>query len=181
MRPPRRLSSLWRPCRTFKLQQLITIPSRALPVWRRLYQRFKLEPFPATVGPDVGKTIIPITDADTLLRENRAVQETNTAPAGDDTEFTILTVPGGKRWTVYDIDVSFTSGDNTIKQFLVGDTSRNLNVILVAFTPAAGKQEFLPVPIKLEEGDTIKARTTGTGGAATVMESTAWIDEEDAF
>jgi len=160
---------------------IATIPSRQLAVWRRLYTRYTLEPAPASVSPDVSKTIQPVTQADDLLREPRGFEGTETAPAGDNTNFVVATVPDGKRWTLQSIDIRRTTGDNTMSRFLLGDTSRGLAILILLFTAGTSQQLRLEQPYRLDQGDTIRVLTDGAGVSASDFRAQLWIEEEDAF
>jgi len=103
-----------------------TIPSRALTVWRRLYTRYSLEPFPASVSPDVSKTIQPITDADELLRVP-AVDITTTGSLTTG-EQVARTVPEPQRWKLYSWDVNRASGDRLVEGISLGDGSQSVRI-----------------------------------------------------
>ena len=136
----------------------VTIPSRAIGVWRRLYSRYSLEPYPASVAPDVSKTIQPVTQADELLRESQVRSETSLIIV--DTVL-VVTVPTGERWKLYHLRADRTGGDRNIDRILIGSTEASL--IVDDFT-AAGSRNFEPqTPYPMQEGWRILVR--GTGGA----------------
>lgn len=98
---------------------LDTIPSKRFDIWRRLYTRFLLEPAPASTGPDVGKTILPVTDADELLRVPRIdTTVTGTLTVG---LRPVRTVPDGERWRLHAMDIARGSGDRTITRVSLTD------------------------------------------------------------
>lgn len=99
------------------------IPSKRFEVWRRLYSRFLLEPFPAgRVGPDVSKTIIPVTQADELFKS--PVMQTVDMPNfnGEGTSFT---VPLDERWALMAYDIRRLTGNRDLFRVIVSDNGTN--------------------------------------------------------
>ena len=156
-----------------------TIPSRALEVWRRLYQRYSLEPLPASVVPDVSKTIVPTTDADALLLENGRLAQTSVFGAGAATFETIFTVDSDVREHIAVISILRTVGDNDWDQVLLRDDSRN-GSITIAFDAAQTAQAIF-LPVIMEARDNIRILLGGTGVAATTVVCSVWSGEEAAF
>jgi len=95
-----------------------TIPSKSIEVWRRLYARFNLEPGPASVSPDVSKTIQPVTDVDRLLTtpEVRMVGTVSFNGALD-----VLVVPEDEIWALGAYSIFRTSGDRVLTQIDIRD------------------------------------------------------------
>lgn len=88
------------------------IPSKRFDVWRRLYTRFLLEPLPAEgSSAGVSSVILPVTDADRLLRtpeiEIFQVSVTGTGLTA------FATVPAGRRWMINELRVARASGTMT--------------------------------------------------------------------
>ena len=135
----------------------LTIPSRSIGVWRRLYTRYSLEPYPASVAPDVAKTIQPVTNADDLLW--RPEIKTDTVEVSVST-IVVATVPTGERWTWYAFAGNVVGGDRDIDRVIVGDGSNSM--VLSEFTAVADRQELWPEPFTMLEGWTIQVR--GAGG-----------------
>ena len=156
-----------------------TIPSRALAVWRRLYTRYALEPGPASVGPDVLKTIIPVTQADLLLARHRGVvDETTVVGVG---AHLAHTVPQGLRRAVVTLLAVRTGGTWTLDLVNVIDVSEGATVRIS--TQAASDNLFLPAhsaPIVLEEGDqiSINIATHSVDGTCRLE---VWVIDEDLF
>lgn len=140
-------------------QGATAIPSRALEVWRRLYTRYALEPFPASVGPDVLKTIVPVTQADQLLQTPEIREATVTSSAGN--IVTYHTVPAGERWEVYGYELERLAGDRTADQALIRMT--NANMVINDFTAAAFDAFLAPQLWILPEGALMRARFTAAG------------------
>ena len=159
------------------LPRPLTIPSRALTVWRRLYQRYSLEPGPAGVGPDVSKTIVPITDADTLLRV--PVIQTATVEPVVNTMTAILTVPTGQRWTVTAWDVVRVDGDRTLSAIGPIDPA-GASMFLERFSGNTVATRLIEQPLTLDEGWGFAIRVEA---ATTDGDWTVWLMAlvEDAF
>ena len=138
-------------------QPILTIPSRALEVWRRLYSRYNLEPFPASVGPDVSKTIIPVTNADDLLW---APEVRNDLVEVGATTVVVATVPAGERWTWFASEGGLAAGDRNVDRLLIGDVAASM--ILSSFSAASSFQYPLPQGLTMLEGWRILVR--GIGG-----------------
>jgi len=125
-----------------------TIPSRALTVWRRLYTRYALEPFPATVSPDVSKTIQPITDADELLRIPAV--DITTTPSLTLGEQVGRTVPTPQRWKLYAWDVNRASGDRLVEGISLGDGTVSMRI--ASQTAAGTFIDRLGTPLLMDPG-----------------------------
>jgi len=157
-----------------------TIPSRELEVWRRLYERYSLEPGPASVSPDVSKTIMPITNADELLQRPRGVVGGNTP--GADGGITIATVPQGIRWRLQSLVVRRASGVFDFDRVILQDVVNNLDVIVDIF---ADETNFRVVPSLtgtpiMNPGDLIRTNITNFVSTGTIN-SHVWIVEETFF
>lgn len=153
--------------------QPTTIPSRALDVWRRLYTRFALEPYPASVGPDVLKTIVPVTDADVLLRTPAGQQADGDLTGSAGTYVAYFTVPTGRRWT--------------LKMFLrVATTAASLVVVSVGGVAigvslsSTSTEVQHGISLTLDQGDSIGMLASGNAGDSSRSLEILY-DEEDAF
>ena len=160
----------------------MTQPSKRFDIWRRLYTRFLIEPFPAEgASPAVSTLVTPITDADELLRQPTGFELTTQSPATDATPFTVAQVPAGRRWNLQTINVTRTTGDNTFSRIIIGDDSALVSVILEIFTGTNGRTLLLPSMIRMDEGDTVRVQMDGVGVAASNIRALLWLEEEDAF
>jgi len=161
--------------------ELLTIPSRNLEVWRRMYDRYSLEPRPATVVPDVSKTIVPTTDADALLVENGTRRVSTAFGAAIATFETVFTVPAATRLHVNVITLLRTVGDNDWDQVQLRDASQNF-AMAIDFTAAQSAQVFLlGNELILEATDEVRVLFGGTGVAATTVQCAIWSGIEAAF
>ena len=157
------------------------IPSRALEVWRRLYTRYALEPGPASVSPDVLKTIIPVTQADLLLARHRGLVE-DTELTGTGLGVVVHTVPQGIRRTFVTMRFSRLSGGTwTIDMISLNDVSEGAEVSLIP--QAASDNVFAAAwsaPIVAEQGDqvTVDVATHSVNGDGRLE---AWVIDEDLF
>lgn len=155
-----------------------SIPSRALDVWRRLYTRYTLEPGPATVSPDVSKTIVPVTQADLLLARHRAVAVT-TSPGGTG-DHVVHTVPVGIRRAFVTLRIARATGTFTFDLVQVTDISEATTVTIA---PQAQTDNFFldPQPglIELEAGDIVRVNIDAFTSGTIRMES--WVIDQDLF
>ena len=162
---------------------LHTIPSLDVEVWRRLYARYLLEPYPASVGPDVSKTIVPVTQADELKLVHGVLSSDDTYTAQQAVNIAAHTVPEGRRWSLYGLDANAQLvGDNQMDQFIIGDASNGFAAIFLDdFTATARHQYWLPQAIKLEPGDLIQVHLTGAGVDPGTLRTQVWVSDEALF
>lgn len=132
------------------MQQLITIPSRSLDVWRRLYTRFTLEPEPASVSPDVSKTIVPITNVDVLLQVVVPFNVTLDLDITLGLHVVGYTAPAGKRATILYARRGASTG-NTTMEIVVGGVTLILSPL---GTPEAFLGSTVALPLVIDQGDT---------------------------
>jgi len=152
-----------------------SIPSRALDVWRRLYTRFALEPFPASVGPDVLKTIVPVTQADELLKT--VIPTVGTLDLNTVGHVVLYTVPQGKRATLVSFNQeAITTGSANLQVVLGG------NVLELSPTSVGPNffGEYQSQPILMDAGDTVGVGGTNNAGDTTRRFS-CLVLEEDTF
>jgi len=151
----------------------VTQPAKRFDLWRRLYTRLGIEPFPASGGgPDVSTTIQPVTDADVLLRvpEFVGVEIDLTPTIG--TFIGGLVVPEGKVWIVKGIYREPSTGVTQIR--MLADKLMNYSVL-------GTNEEFVSLTdIRLNEGFSIGLITSGDAADGTIAIRAA-IEEEDVF
>lgn len=156
-----------------------TIPSRALEVWRRLYTRYLLEPFPASVSPDVSKTIVPVTQADDLLKKSLAFIGSATATATGDLE--LAAVPVGKRWTLDGVHVRRATGDSDADRVILRDASAGLDIIIDQFGDTSARTVEARVgTLVLEELDTVRINVS-LFVSSSLWLAHLWVTEQDLF
>ena len=155
---------------------LSLIPSKRFAVWSRLYERYRLEPFPAGGGTVVSKTIIPITDADALLKVPKLQRATKVITSA---EVSVFTVPAGERWEIYTWDWIQTTGDRVLNRASLISPD-GVNGVIFRDAGATSITERLPQPLPLDEGWQLVARTGG-GTTDGDWDVTLLTTVEDAF
>jgi len=158
-----------------------TIPSRQLEVWRRLYDRYSLEPRPASVVPDVSKTIVPTTDADALLLEHGASSNTNAFGAAISSFEAVYGVGAAVRQRVSVIAIARSAGDNQWDRVQLLDISRGVAINISLEVNQTSQVILIPSELVLEPSDQVRILFNGTGVAATTIVCTLWTAEETAF
>lgn len=150
-----------------------TIPSRALDVWRRLYTRYSLEPGPASVGPDVLKTIVPVTDADVLLRDPVTATATEDIQATIGTFVPYFTVPANRRWRIKNI---FRFGTTGQCAFMI-----SIDGVAILLKPTQTTPDSMSsIDFVLNPTDAIGLRTTGNA-ADSAIRADVFYEDEAAF
>jgi len=150
-----------------------SIPSRALTIWRRLYTRFSLEPEPASVSPDVLKTIIPVTDVDELLKNTLTGSTDGDLTGSAGSYVPVHTVPDGKRWTLRNVHREASTGTSAVWVNVAGG-----NGFLTA--NGTGEEVVTGLAIKMNQLDTVGLRASGNGADGAIRLNIIY-DEEDAF
>lgn len=155
----------------------MALPSKAFDIWRRLYNRFDIE-----VGvvegsaPEVGTSIIPVTQIDELLKQARAI----VSDVMDLTGAGSLTVPGftvpvGERWKLFRLWRSSTVGSSRIR--IVDPLNSD---IILTLSGTAEEIVNLGSDFTLEEGWVIGLQETNDAGdSAETLH--ALITSEEAF
>lgn len=149
--------------------------------YRRLYNKLRIKG--ASTSSAAPPHILPgvriVTSLDELLRVAKAVTFTTGDVAGGGV-IVGITVPQGKRWRLYAYRVSRTTGDHTITQVFVTDTSEGGSVLIQEETAGTSIFQVLPgSPIPMDEGDSLSILlATGASGTWTTL---CWVEEEDAF
>jgi len=159
----------------------MTQPARRFDLWRRLYTRFLIEPYPVEPGegPGILTEIVPVTSADELLKAygNRAGVSASYNANG---QVELIRVPDGERWTVYLIDIRRASGNRTFDRLLIADSSTGNATVFDDFTTTAEQWTQLRQPIVLEETDHLDINADA-GSTATVHNISVWVAVEAAF
>ena len=146
----------------------------------RLQTRLDLQQDPGAARTFLSPTIVPTTDADALLREY-GTQSANTASitAGSSNNIDLYTVPRGRRWRCYFLDVVRSSGDNTIDRIQVSDNVAG--TMIARFTAVSTFTLEFTQGIILDELQRLLVGVAGAGAGATVFTADMWVAEEDAF
>jgi len=147
-----------------------TIPSRALEIWRRLYTRFSLEPGPASVVPDVSKTIWPVTSVDPMLRRSRGNNPTLDLSVSAGSFVAAATVPDGQAWYLTTIGLRSTVGSTAAAMRISG--------VIVALSDLGTPASFHTLRHRLEAGDIIGAVAGGNAGDDTRVFQASWEEED---
>jgi len=152
----------------------MTQPARRFDLWRRLYNRFLIEPFPAeSAGPAVSTTVQPVTDADALLRVPTIQNATGDLEVAGGAHVAYFTVPAGKRWNLIWALRGATTGSS---QVTIAIAPAEMTLFGVGTVVAA--QSI--VGVRLDEGDSVGMAATNNAadGAITLQ---VLYEEEDAF
>lgn len=161
----------------FLVEMGAAIPSKAFDVWRKLYARFQLEPGPAIGStPEVGTSIIPVTQVDELLRfaalRKSALFDLS---GGGSLILPMLTVPSGERWRLGHMFRTSTVGGTRMAIIDPDGTHINLQ--------QSGTAERVYEPgfeLVLDEGWSLGMGETGNG-SDTAEQITAYVTIENAF
>lgn len=152
------------------VRQETTIPSRALEVWRRLYVRFSLEPGPASLVPDVSKTIWPVTSVDLNLRRSRGEAKNLDLSVAGGTFVAARTVPDGETWYLT------TIGQKSSVQGT--GPAMKLGTNVVEFSDDATGAVFITLRHQLNAGDAIGAMSSGDAGDNARGFFASWEEED---
>lgn len=134
--------------------------SRRFSLWTRLYQRMLLEPTTdARVTPMVSELVVPVLDADSILRTYLAGFETIDISVSTSTVVTAFTVPDGEEWKLITCVKPGTSSNSRVGVIMGGD---NVYVSL-----ASTSAQIIDLrEYTLSEGMLITMQGTGNGGDA---------------
>lgn len=149
------------------------LESKRFSLWTRLTQRFALEAQP-NMGPpvpSVATMIVPVTDADQLVKDPlaRASSENLTAGAGSYVPY--QTVPVNERWYVYFLRRGASTG-TTLITITYGGAGP------YSFTMADTAGSLLHLGgMRFAAGDTLGMVTTGNG-ADTAIPLSVWYERE---
>lgn len=138
----------------------MTQPARIFELWQRLYNRFSIEPVLSDTGPGVETTIVPITNADELLRVSVMEFADLDLQASAGGNVPAFTVPEGQRWILLSALVPGTTANS---QLYVGDGTLNQS-----WEPldTAQRRVSLEGFVIDENGGVVGMKTTGNAGDA---------------
>lgn len=149
---------------------LTTIPSRSITPWRRLRERFSLEPGPSTFVPDVGKTIVPVTSIDDALLYHKGETSVLDLTVSAGTFVVASTVPEGKRWHIkFVMHAAVTVGTWTLIQIF------GLNMQLHNQSTAAQFQH--EAHFSMEAGDKIGMRANADANDDAILFNILFAEE----
>ena len=122
-------------------------------LWNRLFTRFKTEDLEDDIA-TLLETVQPITNFDELTKEIKtdAVDLFVTPTTTPNMNYNIHTVPKGKRYKIYAIDIIRQYGDGTIDSVSVNDPDGDPIVIFWAAAAAGISTKLLNLAIPLDEG-----------------------------
>jgi len=152
------------------------IPSKEYEVYRRLYARYLLEPFPVEGSQAwVSPVIVPVTNADELLASSQIVAQAEDISASAGVYVPYFTVPAGRRWLLTGLHKPATTATTRV---LLRDTINNINLDISA--DQTGGENVLRLAMKMPAGWTVGLVTTGNAGdSARIL--TIMYDEQRDF
>lgn len=151
----------------------MTQPSKRFDVWRRLYQRFLIEPFPSDGDVGVSTIISPTTDADALLRTTLIAGYTLSLIGSAGTFVNAVTVPDDKLWVVKGLHRAATTAVSQVDMRLGGSGFH--------FSISATAELYIPInDIRLPEGGNIGMLATADAGDSAIN-LLAIYEEEEMF
>lgn len=138
------------------------IPSKRFDVWRRLYQRFLLEPSPAEASrAEVLTSIQPITDVDQIVADS-TIRSATFDLTGSSGTFMGFTVPAGERWRTGFIFREATTGNTHMRADLF-DEDNALSEMRLSLQGT--NEAFLDTRgLVLDEGERIGFNTSQNAG-----------------
>lgn len=158
----------------------LLIPSKEFELWRRLYGRFMLEPYPTDGSiAFVSSVIQPVTQIDELARS--IVLQVGTVSITADGTFYGLTVPAEERWRVRSISIGQSAGTWNHEEIRIRDASENELLQLLIYTAQNGTQPFQPGgELTLDQFDQIGAQISSQSVTGD-MRVAAWTEVERAY
>jgi hypothetical protein len=152
------------------------------PVFSRLYSRFRIEAgAPAfSKASLLAPVVVPITNMDALLAQSMVERQTTTiASTGNFT--TILTVPVGKRWQLYYIQLIQEGGTWNWDRERYHDTSLNVSFTVQSYASPVTSANFQPnTPWPMDQLDEYQI-DVGTFSSGGNIQVNALIVQEDAY
>jgi len=158
----------------------LTQPSKRFDIWRRLYTRFLIEPFPAEgASPAVSTLVTPITDADELLLDRGVNRKTEIVSATGEVD--IFTVAEDKRDNIIAIWLFQATGTFTFNAIIVKDAPSSANNMRIdSFTTTSERIFLPPAGFKMDSGWQLTVNVDVHSGAGNLF-TAVMVEEEDAF
>jgi len=152
----------------------LTQPSRIFDLWRRMYTRFAIEPFPAQVteSPQISTIVQPVTDADVLLRTTTCIRFDNQDIQAATSFFTLYTVPDRTRTYLVNVHMEGTTASSQLGVRIGGVTTY--------ISLFATDEKIWLGRITLDVADEFGVLTTGNAGDS-ARDIDIIIETEDAF
>jgi len=151
------------------------------PIFPRLAKRFQVRQG-SSEQLETGLVLVPITDADRLLRAGKISTTTSEAQSRTDT----YTVPSGKRWTLQNVYIFRDDQASGAPYDTIAIIDTNGNTATVANQQFSGVESMNNLtgtpssPIILESGWQIVI-TFSTSGVTSTITSSIVYEEEDTF
>jgi len=157
------------------------IPSEAHLALSRLYEKLSITSAGSAARPFVSTVIYPVVSMDELLKRPVFENVGSTATITANGTNTILTVPSGKRLSIYMVNMQRSSGSRTLDKIIITDTSTGDSIDV--FKQSAGNHfdtQYFTHPLILDEGDLLRFNVSG-GSGDTVWGQHVYYAIEDAF
>jgi len=137
------------------------IISKRFRVWEAIYDRFLLEPTQGSITtPQVSETVVPIIDADALLRV-RSISNSNQDLSGA-SFVTYATVPAGEEWALVAGHRAATIGSTQVS-ILIGGVQLRVTAL------GTGEEPFTLRNIILRQGDVVGMGGTSDGADTAIQ------------
>jgi len=146
----------------------------------RLQRRFGLD-VSSTSRMDVAYSVVPTTDADSLLKRIEGETGGFTAIGGATAWHTGLIVPVDERWTIKTLNFYRSSGDNFIDQVALLSIVTGAYCLIDVFTAVSSYANILGTDIALSAGDEIVFHTSGAGSSSSPFVTNAWTEIESIY
>ena len=134
-------------------------------IWQRIYERYLLEPLngaqPTT--PQVSEVIVPVINADTLLRTPVMDAITLDLDVATGTLVIAFTVPEGQEWELVQIDIDGTTANHRIRQTSAASAA-SINISLLTTSQEIIRDFYQPRI--MQRDDTIGVFGTNNAGDA---------------
>lgn len=137
--------------------------TRATVVWERLCGRFQLSQAGQTKQMTVGSEIVPITDADRLVKVISVATETTAVAATGN--LTVFTVPAGERWVLRAHRFSVASGTWTMGSVIVTSALTGVTIAFRVASPDIDERFLYTSELELWPGDILGVNVNSFTGA----------------